>query len=249
VSGGGDGEAAIAVAVAALVVATGALAVAAPTEGQRYDGWLRLQPEQPLYLMDSSGDGYWLPLSHLGPSHLDDTSHAVIVDDSSVARLGRAPLNRQGFVYSLEAGAAVPSTREGAGDPAFSARMGLGVFATRDFGLLLGGHFSAAEQDGSVFNGRIMLEAQYLPLRLGIAHFGLAGEGGMAWLLHDAPVGTNDANGLYLGGSGLTQVAISTRLAATLRAGAAWLPTVQNPSTSAAGRLWAPEVSVGLAVY
>ena len=247
--GGGDGEAAAALAVAGLVVAAGAMAVAAPTEGGRYDGWLRVHPKQSVAVVNETGHSYWVPIDELTPGDAEGASHAVIVDDGGVRRLRRASLDRVGMTFSLEIGAAAPSTREGFGDAAFQSRLGVGGFLTQHFGLMLGGQFATADQAGTVFNGRVFLEGQFLPLRFGRLHLGGYGEGGHAWLFHDAPGTTYSASGAYLGAGGLLQIDLTTRLAATFRGGAAWLPGIESPESPAPTRQLVPEASLGLALY
>ena len=249
-SGGGDGDAAAALAVVGLVVAAGAMTVVAPTEGGRYDGWMQLHPDHPVLVVPERGSEYWVPLGSLNASMARRAERAVIVDDGAAAKLGRAPLDRRGFAFSLEAGAAAANTRHGLGDPAFQARLGLGAFVTRELGLLVGAQFATLDQDGTVFNGRMFLEGQGFPLEVGRFHFGGFGEGGYAWALHDAPGYTQRASDPYVAGGALAQIDITTRLAFTLRVGAAWLPTIPAEGERLQDvRLLVPEGSLGLAVY
>jgi len=249
IASAGDGDAAAALAVAGLVVAAGAMAVAAPTEGGRYDGWLRASPDQSVAVVTETGHTYWVPIHELTPQDAERASHGVIVDDGGVDRLRRAPLDRVGMTFSLELGAAAPSSRQGIGDAAFQSRLGFGGFFTQHFGLMVGGQFATADQAGTVFNGRAFLEGQFLPLRFGRLHLGAYGEGGYAWLLHDAPSRTDRASGAYPAAGGLLQIDLTTRLAAIFRGGAAWLPGIRSPESPAPTRQLLPEASLGLALY
>ena len=245
--GGGDAAAAVVVAVAVVAVATTAMVVVAPVEGRRYDGWLSLDQEQPVLMLERGGGAYWTPLSSITPADVESVRHAVVVDQGTTKRLGRAPLTRDGLAYTLEMGAATPSTRDGLGDWAYQARVALGGFVTQEVGLLGGGQFSAGDQDGVLFNGRVFIEGQLLPLSVGRLHAGGYVETGAVLLLHDRPGATDNGGGWYPGAGALVQVDVSTRLALTLRGGASWLPTFDGAARES--RAWAPEIAVGLAVY
>ena len=244
--GGGDGKAAVVVAAVALVAAGGVMAAHASTEGKRYDGWVSMPVDQPVLVEQDDGTRYWVPLGSLS---LADTQYAdrgiVVEEDDELQRLGRAPLTRDGFVYSLEVGAAQTSARGGQGPTGFQSRVGLGGFLNQYVGLLGGAQFAAASDSGTVFNYRLMAELQVMPVHIGKVHLGVFGEAGYGWVMHDAPGRTDHGRGWTPGGGALLQYELTTRLAASLRGGVVRVPGVDDMDAPG----WAPEVGFGLAVY
>jgi hypothetical protein len=247
---GGDGAAkAVGAAVAVVALAGATMLVVAPTEGQRYDGWVRVdEAERVLVFSDVEGP-YETSLADLSVEQASSAHRALVFDQGALRRLGRAPLDRRGFTFTLEGGAAQLVTRNGTRDVGFQSRLGLGAFFTRQLGLLVGGQFAAGDQAGTVFNGRLFLEADVLPLDLGKVHLGAYGEGGAAMLMHDGPDGTERGDGLYLGGGALTQLELSTRLALSLRLGVAMMPLLPGTGGASGGHALVPEASIGFAVY
>jgi hypothetical protein len=87
-------------------------------------------------------------------------------------------------------------------------------------------------------------------LRLECPHLGASGEAGYAAVMHDGPEGTDRAGNVYAGAAGLVQLDLATRLALQARGGAAWLPALADPEQGRSeGRVFAPEASLGVAVY
>ena len=88
--------------VGAAAVAAVALAV---TEGARYDGWVRLHPMHPVHLYGPGGYRV-MPLAWVDPETAAWSTRAVVrPNEGPWQPLGRAPLDRHGFTYSVLGGA------------------------------------------------------------------------------------------------------------------------------------------------
>jgi hypothetical protein len=127
------------------------------------------------------------------------------------------------------------------------------------YGFLLVAAFSTAragaepalESDTSLsFDHRVFLQGEAWPLSAGRWHLGPYTELGYAWALADHAFGSRGASGPMLALGGALQLDWTTRLALTLRAGAALLPEADRggPLTSGGYRL-APSVTLGLGIY
>jgi hypothetical protein len=230
------GQVALLVAAVVVVVA-GSVIVAAAIEGPRYDGWLRLDPDQPLHFRTASGAWAETPLSKLDPQLAHEMGFALVSDDDHpVTRLRRAALDRAGWSCGLALGASALHTSGATGAWGFAGRLEFGGFPTAGFGILVGLGLMEVHPE-SVTGQRLFLELQGYPLALGRFHLGVYGQGGRAFGAHQA------ADAAWFAGIGaLLQFELSTRLALTLRSGLALMP-------SAPGRNLTPEVLAGVAVY
>jgi hypothetical protein len=247
-SKGSDADAAAAIAIAALAVTTGAFSITALTEGPRFDGWVWIPPEQQILLKPRTAAPYWLPLADLAPQD------AVFAEDAELKPtdaqlLERAPLNRVGMTTSLEFGGSAMRTTPIGGPSGFTARYAVGGFPVQWLGLLGNAGFSAGDDNGTLFEGRMGFELRLMPLRVGRAHLGGYGEFGHAWLLHDIMGGTAHGEGAYHGAGGLLEIDLTTRLGLLLRGGAAWLPRYDSQQPGPDDHLPFPEFSIGLSVY
>jgi hypothetical protein len=102
-SGKGKGDPEIALIIAAAVVAGAATTFAlAGSEGARYDGWLAVNPDEPLHLRYPDGQVRAVPLSVLSPADSAVAEEAIVYEGSEgrFPRLGRAPLDRAGFTMT-----------------------------------------------------------------------------------------------------------------------------------------------------
>jgi hypothetical protein len=254
VGGGGNGgaEEAIVLAVVAVVVANVVGISLASVEGRRFDGWARVDPAAPVVLV-AAGRTQAVPLSALTEGDVARADHAVLVNrHADVLRLNRAPLDRKGFAYELELGGARLNTASGVRDFAFASRTGVGYFPTQTIGFLLADQVAFSERGdaprgSAVFNGRIAVELEYLPIHAGRMHAGFYAELGGALALEDLPNKTLSWSGIYLGAGFLAQIDWTTRLALNLRGGIASLPAY--PGGNALERSHAPELSLGISVY
>jgi hypothetical protein len=166
--------------------------------------------------------------------------------------LKRAPLSRRGFAYEFELGSARLNTASGVRDFGFASRMGFGYFPGQTLGILLGGQVTLgrahdALADGSVFNGRLFGELEYLPVHAVRFHAGLYAELGGALAIQDLNDKTHSWSGLYASAGFLAQLDWTTRLALNLRGGIAALPAY--PNAVGFERAYIPELSLGVAVY
>jgi hypothetical protein len=239
-SGGGDGPSAALVAV--MVVASAGIGIAlAATEGSRFDGWVGLDREHPVHLEGPDGEHVWVPLAGLDPGLAAWAVDARITEEEGPTRfLARAPLDRQGFAYTFELGAASVGTVDRDGALAFATRTQFGFFPVHEVGLLLG---LGAGANGDIVEWRPHLELQAFPLAIDPVHVGLYAQGGYATGVQDVPDGPDvDVDGWYFGGGALVQLDVTTRFAITFRGGAMLLT---NPGETQL----APEFTIGLAVY
>jgi len=237
-SGGGGDGAAVLVVVAIALSAVIAL-VLAGTEGARYDGWARLHPMAPVHVVGPDGSEYWVPLAQLDPQTAAWADALIVSEEEGPFQtLGRAPLHRVGFVYGMEVGAASLRGPRGILGAGFTSHLQFGFFPIQELGVLFDTTLGLGGVEGnSVVNAQFGGELQVLPLEAGLFHFGVFGRIGSA-----SPSQRGDRWSLAGGGGPLVQVAITTRLALTLRAGLSYID-------DARGGLLAGEGTVGLAVY
>jgi hypothetical protein len=253
-----DDEAADALAAAVVVVAAAATVAVSVgiTEGARFDGWVQAPSDHPVLLVDDSGRHRWERLDRLTADDVHRIDRAVLPDGGgALARLARHPLDRAGFVYQLEFGAE-PAPFEGP-TLALAARGGIGFMPDQRYGFLLGAAFSTASGDDAVeasptlsIDYRTFLQVETWPLRMGRWHVGAYGELGYGWALADDRLSSHAADGPMVALGCALQLDWTTRLALTLRAGAAWLPTIDTgiDRTSSAYRL-SPALTLGLSIY
>jgi hypothetical protein len=241
-SGGGNGDALVLLAVVALAVGVVVGVCLVSGEGIRFDGYVRMAPEQPIHLKDGAGQTRELPLAALSADDVAATVEAKVMDDEGfgIERLDRVPLDRRGGVFKLDSGA----TTFGLGPTTFSgptATIQFGYFFTRKLGLLANIALGGASDDQGVVVTRhtFSLELQSLPLEKGRLHAGGYLDAGFAL----AGTTTNDVvSGPAGGGGALVELDLTSRMALTLRAGAnlAHLDDGWSPAGAA---------TIGVAVY
>ena len=200
--------------VVALMATIGMVA----TEGARYDGGVAMYPWQPVHLKDANGQQREVPLAQITPADLASVSQAVVMDDEGwgFMRLGRRPLDRQGFAFKMDLGA-MHSSSASLSANGFGTNIQLGYFPHRMFGLLGAWAFSGgSDVDGkSYYRNNLALEAQIFPVSLWRLHLGGFGHGGVQYA-DDASAGTRNA--AAWGGGLMLELALTTRLALTARA-------------------------------
>ncbi len=221
----GDSGAAAAVilivAAAVVALATAGLVVLASVDASRFDGWARLDPDAPLYLLGADGQWYLVPLSELRPEHAAMATEARVLDDSIAEELGRAPLDRPGFAYGMDFGGS-GVTRQGAPpDPMWpSVRVRIGAFPIQELGLYGSLAFTFASDSGVLLNARYAFEAQAFPFAFEPVHFGLYGQVGDNHRLWErAGVGIEQTHSLLWGGGLLLELDVTTHLGVSLRGG------------------------------
>lgn len=237
-SGGGPDAAVVAVIVLA---AAGIVFVLAGTEGARYDGWVGVPPDETVFLDHPDGSVSAVPLAALTPELADGASGATIYEGSEgrFLRLGRAPLDRVGF--TLQSGfvmALLPHTGVGASGSGFGigGRAFFGGYPLAQLGLGASADVVAGEA-GSLL-ALVGPEVQLMPLLWGGVYLG-AGWSSLA--SDDRSV---RAGGWYVRGGAVFELPVTTRFAASLRAGLA-----RMDYGSEAGPLLMPELSLGLSLY
>lgn len=227
-------------AKALLVVAAAVAIGAAFTEGMRYDGWVGLHPMHPVHLYGWGGSYQWLPLSEVTPEIAAGTRKAVVrSSEGPWKRLGRAPLNRRGWTYSLLMGSAETPLIDDSNARGFASHLQLGRFVTGNLGILLDFGFGWVDDEfgDTVYESRNALELQFVPLAASIFHAGLFGQIGVGYRLDDRYEGS-DRRGFLAGAGILAQLELTTRLAITARAGQTW---AYGTRTS--------DFTVGLSIY
>src|SRR5690606_35087482 len=103
-------------------------------------------------------------------------------------QLGRAPLNRRGWTYSLLLGSAEVPEDASVNQRGFASHIQLGHFFTGQLGLLLDFSMGWAENEfqETMYDSRTSLELQFLPLAVGKLHAGGFGQAGIAYRLDDS---------------------------------------------------------------
>ncbi len=211
--GGGDGKGAVILLVA---LAAGAGIALAATEGQRFDGWVRLHPMHPVHLWGPWGYGV-VPLAQLDPGTAAVATKAVIRDvEGPWLKLARAPLDRQGWSYSVLGGAGQIDGWDGRGlGPQFHVQ--LGYYPAHEFGIQLA--WTPAWRDDvagdTILDLRVGLELDFLPLDAGKLHGGGYVNGSLGW--RSDRDGTDEA--AFTGAGAKLQLELTTRLAITGRFG------------------------------
>ena len=163
------------------------------TEGVRYDGWVKVHPMQPVHLWGPYGEYTWMPLAHVTPDVAAWADHGSMRSDEGPWQpLGRAPLNRQGFTYSLLLGAGQVPVLGDDPDTGFLGRFQLGFFPTQMIGIQADIAYSWTEdsQGATIFDGRYSLELDALPFSAGKIHAGGYGQIGFASLSDDGVAST-----------------------------------------------------------
>ena len=241
-SGGGGSHNGLdpAVVAVAVVVAAGIVFVLAGTEGARYDGWVGVPPDETVFLDNPDGSVTALPLTALTPELADRAQGATLyeVDEGRYLHLARAPLNREGF--TIQAGvvtALIPRTDAGtSGGFGLGGRAFFGGFPVRVLGLGASADVLAGAAGSLV--ATVGGEAQVMPVLWGGAYLGA----GWASLTSDDHARRD--GGWFVRVGAHLELPITTRFAASLRAGATRLDFGASP-----GVQWMPELSLGLSIY
>ena len=215
-SGGGGGKDDL--IALAIVVALAATVGMVATEGARYDGEVAMYPWQPVHLRDGNGQEREVPLAEVAAAEAQATSKAVVMDDEGwgLMRLGRRPLDRQGFAFKMDLGGFHSSNASLDGD-GMGFGLQFGYFPHHRVGVL-GGWSIAGGSDSagkSFTRNNLALEAQVFPVGIWRLYLGGFGHAGIQYA-DDAAGGTR--NGTAVGGGLLLELGLTARLALTLRA-------------------------------
>jgi len=222
-----------------LIIAAIAAGALAGTEGARYDGWVKVHPMTPVHLYGPYGGYSVVPLAQIDPQTAAWADHAYIrSEETPFLRLGRAPLNRQGFTYSVLLGAGEVPVSGFNADPGFNGHIQFGYFPTKQIGIQLdlGMGWTQDNLQNTIYISRTALEIEAYLAQAGPIHGGIFGQIGGANRFDDG-IQFDDSSSL-LGGGGLLQLELTTRLAITGRVGI----------TESFGEA-ASEVGVGVSIY
>lgn len=215
--GGGKDDLVVFVVVVALLATVGMIA----TEGVRYDGTVAVYPWQGVHLKDVAGQEREVPLAQLTQADVASTAEAKVMDDEGwgMMRLGRAPLNRQGFSWKMNLGI-LHSTCSCLNADGVAADIQFGYFPHSMVGILAnwspGGGSDSDDRTFSRHN--LSLEAQFFPLSVWRLHLGGFGHAGIMYAKqyqHDAM--TRSTDGPAFGGGAMLELSLTTRLALTAR--------------------------------
>jgi len=191
---------------------------AAFSEGARYDGWISVHPDEPVHIETEDGGQRVVPLSALTQEHAQSADSAVIYEgeEGRFPRLGRAPLNRNGF--NLTAGF------HAGGIPQLNRSVGAGMGGY----FHIGGNIAnlvtlgmAATADGGVSVSYPTLFATFAPEMhvYALRYVGLYGGGGLAFRNTDLSTGTRADSAWFYRAGLVGEVPLTTRLALQMRGG------------------------------
>ena len=218
--GGGGGEALVVIAVVLAVVAVVAGVSLVASEGMRFDGYAELAPEQTIHLKSEYLRGNRdVALADLTSYDAQMAVEATVKNDEDFG-LGigdRAPLDRRGLAFKVEMGSSDFNLglQQIAG---MASQIQLGGFFTRSVGLMLDIGLSGGSLCCSSLFQRhsLALEAQVFPWSVGPLWLGAFAKGGAA-ISNDS---VTTQTGPIFGGGALVEIALTTRLALSFRAGA-----------------------------
>jgi hypothetical protein len=187
------------------------------TEGTRYDGTVAMYPWQGVHLKDAGGQEREVPLAQLTQADVASSAEAKVMDDEGwgMMRLGRAPLNRQGFAWKMNLGI-LHSTCACLNADGVAADLQFGYFPHSMLGILANwSPAGGSDVDGNSFSRHnLSLEAQFFPLSIWRLHLGGFGHAGVMYANHDV---TGAKNGPAFGGGAMLELSLTTRLALTAR--------------------------------
>ncbi len=213
--GGGSGhdELVVMLVVVALAATVGMIA----TEGVRYDGTVAMYPWQSVHLKDPAGQQREVPLAQLTQADVESSTEAKVMDDEGwgLVRLGRAPLNRQGFAWKMNLGI-LHSTHASLNADGVAGDIQFGYFPHSMVGILANWSPAGGQDvDGNSFSRHnLSLEAQFFPLSVWRLHLGGFGHAGVMYANHDL---AGSRNGPAFGGGAMLELSLTTRLALTAR--------------------------------
>src|SRR5690349_24857589 len=143
---------------------------------------------QPVHLWGEDGSYTWMRLADVTPEVAAWADKAVVRDNEGPwQELGRRPLDRQGFTYSLLMGAGEVALIGDDPQPGFASHLDFGYYFVHQLGLQFDIAYAWAEDDfgNTVFDGRYGLELDFLPLAAGAFHAGGYGLVGLAYRSDD----------------------------------------------------------------
>lgn len=217
-NGAGDGKGA---AIAVLVVAAVGLVAVAAVEGSRFDGYAQLHPMHPVYLVGRDGDHVVLPLAWIDPQTAQWAKYGLVRRHEGPWReLERAPLDREGWNYSLYGGIGTFESADGSKGRGTATTIQLGYFPSHPIGIVGSVFFGWRDnaRDLTLFESRYTLELQGYPIHTGPLQVGGYLGGGAAYRFEDGFSNGNSGSTALIGG-GMLQLDVNTRIALTARLG------------------------------
>ncbi len=221
--GGGDKGAAIAI----LVVAAVALFAVVAVEGSRFDGFARMHPMHPVYLVGRDGEKVVLPLAWIDPQTAAWAKHGFVRrNEGPFQELERAPLDREGWNFSMYGGVGIYSGIDGSRGSGPASTIQLGYFPVTEFGIV--GSLFMGWRDNEVgttnFQARYGIEGQIYPISRGFLQVGgYIGAGGAyrsdERFIDGELVDHESESGRALSAGLILQLDINTRIALTGRFG------------------------------
>lgn len=220
---GGGGKAADGkgAAVAIVVAAAVALVAVAAVEGSRFDGYANLHPMHPVYLTGKDGQRVVMPLAWIDPMTAAWAKEGIVRrNEGPWQELERAPLDREGWNYSLYGGVGTFQSADGRKDNGTATTIQLGYFPAHEVGVVASVFFGWRQNiiDETLFESRYTLELQGYPIHTGPVQFGGYIGGGAAYRWEDGIPGGNAGSTALIGG-GMVQIDVNTRIALTARFG------------------------------
>ncbi len=195
-------------------------------EGTRFDGTLRLAPDQPLHLIGKGNLHAWVPLNRIQPEQVDWATRIVVdSDEGDVERVIRRPLHRVGFTGHLLGGGTAVLNARNRSVSASLLRYGMGYAPLPSLSPTLSFDLASAAKTLQ-YSGLLCVD--WYPLTAGPAHFGVAAELGYSSASTELPMDPaseqayptiRSTQGLLAGGSFLIELEFSTRLALSTRFG------------------------------
>jgi hypothetical protein len=238
----GKGDPASAAVIAAAVVAgAGAGFALAGSEGARYDGWVAVNPDEPVYLRLQDGLTRPVALSRLSAADLAAVDGATIYegDADRFPKLGRAPLDRAGFTLMTALHMGGMPQIEGTTATGFGGYLLLGGNIANIATLGLGATVdSGLNSRHSLLTATVAPELQLFPIR----YVGVYGAAGWSFRNTGLDYGTRADEGWLTRGGVLGELPFTTRLALQARAGVSRQVFDQKPTVTWEGQL-------GLAIY
>lgn len=246
----GDTKSAAAAVVAALFAAALVATIGfAASEGARYDGVVAVHPHHPVHFISPTGSERLIGLDDITRQDINDRDIAVIVADEGAGlwQRGRAPLDHTGFTWQFGAGWMMQQVARDRALSGFVVHTNFGGFINPWLGLTASVETGAASDTmtpGDMWFLRYGADLTWLPIHVGRWHFGPRVGGGMQYI----NTGGGDwayvsATHPYVTAGVESEIAMTTRLAFSIRAGGLWQP--RSPWSDA----FTPAVQLGLNIY
>jgi hypothetical protein len=204
-----------------LVVAAVALVAIAGVEGSRFDGYANLHPMHPIYLVGRDGGRVVLPLAWIDPMTAQWARYGLVRrHEGPWQQLERAPLDREGWNYSMFGGMGTFESADGNKGAGTATTIQLGYFPAHPIGIVGSIFFGWRENavNATLFESRYTLELQGYPIHTGPFQVGGYLGGGAAYRFEDGIDGGNSGSTALIGG-GMLQLDVNTRIALTARLG------------------------------